>query len=142
MSFRDVGTFPHPPRHLPLWVGGKGEQALRRAVRIGDGYFAISSTPELLAVEVRRLRELAAEAGRDADELTVALIDGIAFTDRPLDGERPPLWGTPEQVAEGLDAYRRAGLGHLVAGIRTSGDPSLDATLDALAKAARLPRSG
>ena len=142
VSFRDVGTFPHPPGHLPVWIGGKGEQALRRAVRIGDGYFAISSSPELLGDEVRRLRELASDAGRDPDELTVALIDGIAFTDRPLGADRPPLWGTPEQVAEGLDAYRRAGLDHLVAGIRRHGDPSLDASLEALDVAAGLPRGG
>ena len=140
VSFREVGTFPRPRRHVPIWIGGKGEQALRRAVRIGDGAFAIASSPDDLAGETRRLRELAAEAGRHPAELAVALIAGIAFTDRPVDGDRPPLRGTPEQVAEGLEAYRRAGLDHLVAGIRLAGDPTLAGALHALELAAALRR--
>ena len=43
---------------VPVWIGGKGDQALRRAVRIGDGYFAISSDVEQLGAEVARLREV------------------------------------------------------------------------------------
>jgi probable F420-dependent oxidoreductase len=140
VDFADVGTAPRPPRPIPVWIGGKGERALRRAARIGDGYFAISSTPDALAAETRRLRELAAEAGRDPGELTVALIEGIAFTERPVDGERPPLRGTAEQIAEGLAAFRAAGLDHLAAGVRLAGDATLAATLHALELAASLPR--
>lgn len=132
VSFRDVGTFPRPPRPVPVWIGGKGDQALRRAARIGDGYFAISSDAEQLRSEVARLRELAKDVGRDPAELTVALIDGITFTDRPLDGERRPLSGTPEQVAEGLAALAAAGLDHLVAGIRLADDLTLEGALEAL----------
>jgi probable F420-dependent oxidoreductase len=139
-SFRDVGTAPRPRRPVPVWIGGRGEQALRRAARMGDGWFAIGTTPADLAGEVRRLRELTAEAGRDPAAVTVALIEGIAFTERPLDGERPPLRGTPEQVAEGLAAFRQAGLDHLAAGIRLAGHPSLEGTLHALELAAGLER--
>ncbi len=143
VRFRDVGTYPRPRRRVPIWIGGKGEQALRRAVRVGDGAFAISSSPDALAREAARLRELAAEATRDPTELTIALIDAVVFTERPIEGaDRPPLRGTPEQIAEGLAAYRRAGLDHLVAGIRMAGDATLDGSLQALDLAAELPSSG
>lgn len=140
VSFDDVGAFPQPARtpHLPVWIGGKGDQALRRAVRLGQGYFAIASSPELLRAEVARLHEIAYDAGRDPAELTVALIDGISFTDRPLGAGRAPLHGTPEQVAEGVAAFASAGLQHLVAGVRIAGDPTLDGALEALRRAAEV----
>jgi probable F420-dependent oxidoreductase len=138
VSFDDVGTAPRPRRSIPVWIGGKGEQALRRAARIGDGYFAIASTPDALADETRHLRELTAEAGRDPGDLTVALIEGLTFTERPIDGDRPPLRGSVEQIAEGLDAFGAAGLDHLVAGIRLAGDATLAATLHALDLASTL----
>jgi hypothetical protein len=71
---------------------------------------------------VQRIRELAEEADRDPSSLSIALIDGIVVTDHPLEGDRSPLHGTPEQITEGLRAFADAGLQHLVAGIRSAGD--------------------
>jgi alkanesulfonate monooxygenase SsuD/methylene tetrahydromethanopterin reductase-like flavin-dependent oxidoreductase (luciferase family) len=139
VSFSDVGARPQPARrpYPPLWVGGKGDAALRRAARLGDGYFAISSSPAELAQETGRLRQLCTAAGRDPGALTVALIEGMALADRPLDGTGPLLEGTPEQITAHLRDYARAGLDHLVAGVRMAGDPSLDATIEAMEVVAR-----
>jgi probable F420-dependent oxidoreductase len=127
VAFDDVGTRPRPARqpHLPVWVGGKGDRALRRAAELGDGYLAISSTAEMLGQEVRRLHDFAHQRQRDPTELTVALIDGIAITETPLPADRNPLHGIPEQISEGLRALAAAGLDHLVAGIRLVGDATL-----------------
>jgi probable F420-dependent oxidoreductase len=133
VRFADVGTYPRPVRRpLPIWVGGKGERALRRAARLGDGYFAISSDPALLADEVARLHEHAERLGRDPGELTVALIDGIVVTPTPLGAGRAPLHGTPQQIVEGMRAFADAGLRHLVAGVRTAGESTYAASLAAL----------
>ena len=53
-QFDPVGVFPKPAQrpHPPIWIGGKGPRALRRAAAIGDGYLAISSDPAQLAAEV------------------------------------------------------------------------------------------
>lgn len=134
VTFEDVGAKPRPARqpHLPIWVGGKGDRALRRAAALGDGYLAIASTPELLADEVRRLHDFARQQDRDPAELTVSLIDGIAVTDKPLGAGRNPLHGTAEQIVEGLRSFAAAGLGHLVAGIRLAGDPTFSGAKQAL----------
>lgn len=133
-AFEAVGARPQPFRkgHLPIWVGGKGDRALRRAARLGDGYLAISSVAALLRREVARLHEFAAQEGRDPAELAVALIEGIAVSDRPIAGERSPLHGSPDQIVEGLRDLADAGLRHLVAGIRTAGDPSFAGTVRAI----------
>jgi probable F420-dependent oxidoreductase len=138
VDFGPVGALPRPARrpHPPIWVGGKGPRALARVVAQGDGYFAISSTPDDLAAEVRALHDQARVAGRDPRGLSVALIDGIVVTDRPLAADRAPLHGTPEQIADGLARYAAAGLDHLAAGVRLAGDATFAgacAALDAVA---------
>src|SRR6266568_2680940 len=56
-----------------LWFGGASEPALRRAVRMGDGFFgAGSSTTAKFAEQVQIVRRALAEAGRAADSFPVA----------------------------------------------------------------------
>lgn len=138
VRFTDAGTFPHPSRrpHIPIWAGGKGRRALRRAVRLCDGYLGIAAGPEVLREEVAELRRLAEQDRRDPDELTVALSTPITVTRGPAPPDRAPLTGTPPQIVEGLQHYADAGLHHLIAGVRAEGDASLPATLEAMAAVA------
>lgn len=60
---------PNPP----VWFGGSHPNALRRAVRLGDGFFgAGSTTTASFAEQVRVVRELLAETGRDAAGFPIA----------------------------------------------------------------------
>jgi alkanesulfonate monooxygenase SsuD/methylene tetrahydromethanopterin reductase-like flavin-dependent oxidoreductase (luciferase family) len=53
---------PHPP----ILIGGESDAALKRAAEIGDGWYGVGHTPESAAVQVRRLHQLRAAAGRGA----------------------------------------------------------------------------
>jgi len=56
-----------------LWFGGASEPALRRAVRMGDGFFgAGSSTTARFAGQVQIVRRALAEEGRAADSFPIA----------------------------------------------------------------------
>jgi alkanesulfonate monooxygenase SsuD/methylene tetrahydromethanopterin reductase-like flavin-dependent oxidoreductase (luciferase family) len=56
-----------------LWFGGASEPALRRAVRMGDGFFgAGSSTTAKFAEQVQIVRGALAEAGQAADSFPIA----------------------------------------------------------------------
>jgi probable F420-dependent oxidoreductase len=56
-----------------LWFGGASEPALRRAVRLGDGFFgAGSSSTARFAEQVQIVRGALAEAGRPAGDFPVA----------------------------------------------------------------------
>lgn len=57
----------------PVLVGGESDAALRRAARAGDGWLGMGHTPETVARPVARLRELLAEAGRDAADFEVCI---------------------------------------------------------------------
>lgn len=93
---------PRPPRP-PIFVGGHGEHALRRAARFGDGWFPMIGDPKQLASGGRRLAELAAEAGR----ATPSIVSFARFDPR-----------SPGRAAEQVASLREAGVSHIVAGAR------------------------
>jgi probable F420-dependent oxidoreductase len=132
VRFRDVGTFPHPVQapHIPLWAGGNGRRALRRAARLCQGWIAVGLAPDALGGAVAELRRLAERDRRDPEEISVALVHRLTLRDGAAAGTGP-LDGTAEQIAAALDGYRAAGLQHLIADVRGD-DPSLAATLSAL----------
>jgi probable F420-dependent oxidoreductase len=75
-------TRPHPR----LWFGGASEPALRRAVRMGDGFFGAGASPTAkFAEQVQIVRRALAEAGRPADGFPIAKRVYIAVDE---DGER------------------------------------------------------
>lgn len=57
----------------PIWFGGNGPAALRRAVRLGHGFFGAGSTPTAkFAGQVQIVREALAEMGRPAGDFPIA----------------------------------------------------------------------
>jgi probable F420-dependent oxidoreductase len=60
---------PHPP----IWVGGNHPAALRRAVRLGDGFFgAGSQTTSQFAEQVQVVRQELDQVGRDVATFRIA----------------------------------------------------------------------
>jgi len=83
-QLRDAAMEPKPFQKPfpPLWFGGSGPAALRRAVRQGDGFFgAGSSSTEKFAGQVAVVREALAEAGRPAGGFPIAKRVYIAIDD-------------------------------------------------------------
>jgi probable F420-dependent oxidoreductase len=70
-----VGMEPKPFQkpHPPLWFGGSGPKTMRRAIRLGDGFFGAGSSPTAaFAEQVTVVREALAEAGRDESSFPIA----------------------------------------------------------------------
>lgn len=63
VSFTDLKVQPLPERHIPLWIGGVSERALRRAVEQGDGWQGAFQTVDDIAGVVKRLRADRPEPG-------------------------------------------------------------------------------
>jgi probable F420-dependent oxidoreductase len=64
---------PFQKPYPPIWFGAAAPSALRRAVRLGDGFFgAGSSTTAQFAGQVQVVREALAEAGRPAGGFPIA----------------------------------------------------------------------
>jgi probable F420-dependent oxidoreductase len=63
----DLGSFqmsPAPKANVPIWIGGVGEPALRRAATRGDGWIGNGQSPDDALASLTRLRELRKAAGR------------------------------------------------------------------------------
>lgn len=129
---RDVVFEPKPVQkpNPPIWVGGEGPAARRRAGRIGDGWYpTIRSprepldTPEALAVALADVRRHAETAGRDPGALDVALFVpgyslGKEVTHR--DGRRVTFTGSAAQITGDALAYAAVGVGHIVVGFEST----------------------
>jgi probable F420-dependent oxidoreductase len=84
----------------PVWFGGNGPAAVRRAVRLGHGFFGAGSTPTVkFARQVEILREALAGAGRTAEDFPIAKRVYIAVDDDAagartrINGELERLYG-------------------------------------------------
>jgi probable F420-dependent oxidoreductase len=58
---------------LPVWMGAYGPKALRLAGASADGFILQLADPYLTEWMIKHVRDAAAEAGRDPDELTICV---------------------------------------------------------------------
>jgi len=64
---------PFQKPYPPLWFGGSGPAALRRAVREGDGFFGAGSSPAVkFAEQVQAVRRALEESGRSVADFQIA----------------------------------------------------------------------
>ena len=68
--FSSPGSVQRP--HPPILIGGLSDAALRRVVRHGNGWLAVTAGPEMLAERLATLKRLAQEAGRRFEDLSLA----------------------------------------------------------------------
>ena len=134
------GVRPHPVQrpHIPIWIGGHSEAALHRVVEIADGWHPLGLRPPVtlypaeMAAAVRRLRDMAAAAGRDPKTITITFKGPLKF-DAGAGTDRAPLTGSAAQIAEDLSAYVAAGVEHFVLDFSV---PTVPEMLDVLARVA------
>jgi len=89
-QLRDAAMEPKPVQkpYPPVWFGASSPAAVRRAVRLGNGFFGAGSTPTAaFAEQVQVARAALAEAGRPADDFPIAKRVYIAL-DRSADRAR------------------------------------------------------
>jgi probable F420-dependent oxidoreductase len=81
-----AGMEPKPTQspYPPIWIGGSHPDALRRAVRLGDGFFgAGSQTTAQFAGQTQVIREELAQTGRDPEAFPIAKRVYIHVDDEP-----------------------------------------------------------
>ena len=135
VKFHDVDFTPKPVQkpHPPLWIGGESPPALRRAAKLGDGWYPIPANPQFpldtfgrYKAALGRLRQLAAEAGRDPQTLKLgyrAQRHGAIDDPRADDGERKILAGDTAQVIDDLKQLEALGVSQVDVRL---GAPTLD----------------
>ncbi len=150
---RDVVFEPKPVQQPgpPIWVGGEGPAARRRAGRIGDGWYPTIrnpkeplDTPEALAAGLADVRRHAEEAGRDPASIDVVLFApgySLGKEAQHRDGRRLTFTGSAEQIAEDARRYGEVGVREIVMGFESN---ELQDALERMENLARevVPRVG
>jgi probable F420-dependent oxidoreductase len=137
-QLEDVSMHPKPvsPGGPRVWVAGRAEAAIERAVRFGDGYLPYMFTPEDCAEAMVRLRAAAERLGEplragftlgalvyvsladdDRDAARRLAVEDLSWRyNQPFDHlvDRYCVYGDADDVVEGLRAYVRAGVTHFV----------------------------
>jgi len=94
---------PIPTQPIPLLVGGHSDPALRRAVRLGDGWIHAGGDADKLEQMLRRLQELLDEQGRDRDTFEIHVASAQAFD--PEGVRRLEEMGVTDLIVGFRDSY-------------------------------------
>jgi F420-dependent oxidoreductase-like protein len=143
-TIRDALCEPKPVQqpHIPLWIGGQGEQlTLRMVAESADGWNTFYMPEEAYRHKLDVLARHCAEVGRDPGDIRKQLVvqavvaedekelagrtERLAarFGARDLDSlRRRALVGTPEQCVEQLLPYVKLGVGDFLIGARPPAD--------------------
>lgn len=134
VQMHDFRLEPPPAPPPEIWIGGRSEAALRRAVGFASGYIPYLVSPQQLRRRRERLGELAAESDRRLERFTVAclitLIPGPSIDDAVELGLRSLrlsgltaesvraqyLLGDDASVVGRLQEYVDAGVEHIILG--------------------------
>jgi len=128
--FANVAFAPKPVQkpHPPIWTGGESPAALRRAGRLANAWYPIGTnprfpvgTPAQFAEYAARVKRHATEAGRDPSSLDFAY-SANWYNDQQAqtlpNGQRRPLTGTPQQIADDIKRYEELGVRHMMVNVQ------------------------
>jgi probable F420-dependent oxidoreductase len=131
VAVRDVLFEPKPVQkpYPPIWVGGEGASARRRAGRLGEGWYPTIrnpkqplDTPTAFADALSDVLRHAEAAGRDPSALDVAIFApgySLGAARKGRNGLRVAFTGSAEEIAGDARAYGAAGVKHIVIGMES-----------------------
>jgi len=95
VDFPPVTCSPRPVKgDIPVLVGGDSDAAIRRAVKIADGFFPGEGDAKQLGALITRLRQAAETADRDPDSIEINAMFGSQIAD--------PVAGVEQMKALGV----------------------------------------
>jgi len=97
--FDDIRVQPKPAHPIEVWIGGRGPAAFARARRFGTGFQLIGLKPSTIVEPIERLRADHPDPGT----YTISLRTGW-----------DPQGMDPDEIAREHDAFRAAGVQHVV----------------------------
>jgi probable F420-dependent oxidoreductase len=115
-----VGINPMPAQHpIPIWLGGSPDTVLPRVARFGDGWLPQQPPDAATREALRRLHDLAVEAGREPS--SIGIEGRISIAGKPIE-----QWGAE------LEAWRELGATHVSVNTMRAGLSSPQSHIDAI----------
>ena len=116
----DAGINPLPvQRPIPIWLGGRAEQVMRRVARMGDGWIPLFPPDDEGRGVVERMRGYVRDAGRSPDDVGIESWFSVGS-------------GGPEEWARFVEKWDEIGATHLSLNTMGAGLDSPDAHIEAI----------
>jgi probable F420-dependent oxidoreductase len=123
-----AGLAPLPVQQpIPVWIGAHSPRAYRRVGRLADGWFPMMAPGPDLEAAREVVHQAAVAAGRDPN--TIGMEGRLSWS------------ANPEEIAQGLRAWERAGATHVSVNTMGADLGSVDDHLAALETAAEAAKS-
>ena len=89
-QLQDVQLGLRPLQHpgVPLWLAGSVDNALRRVVQLGDGWFPNPPSPQIFAANWEQLQALARDMGKDTHTLHRCVYTTLNINDNVTQAEQ------------------------------------------------------
>ena len=122
--FSSPGSVQRP--HPPILIGGLSNAALRRVVKHGNGWLAVSAPPDKLEERMAVLSQMTAEAGRPLKDISLVykMFLGIGEAKTGPFGVREPGTGSLAEITD--DVKRLFELGFTKIIVRYRGNNAAD----------------
>jgi probable F420-dependent oxidoreductase len=112
VSFQDVAFEPKPVQkpHLPVWIGGDADAALKRAARFASGWWPFLTPPDKIAERIEFIKSQPAYDGRPFEVMhgiaTTRVGEGHRVQDKP--DARPGM--SAQQIVDRLSWLAEQGV--------------------------------
>ena len=123
VAFDNILFRPKPVQkpHPPVWIGGESAAAMRRAIKLGEGWYPASSNPAnrldtapRVAAAIEGFKTMASKAGRDPKSIALAHVVLWPVNweaETAISGGRRTLTGTSSEMLADVDVLQRSGIG-------------------------------
>ena len=133
-SFAPVFSVPGSVQrpHPPILIGGLSNAALRRVVKHGNGWLAVTAGPDQLAERLATLQRLCDEQGRAYGDLKLAykMFLDIGSPKRSRFDAREPGTGSVEEITDDLRKLLAFGFSRIILRYRGNGADELKSQID------------
>jgi probable F420-dependent oxidoreductase len=128
--FSSPGSLQRP--HPPILIGGLSDAALRRVVRHGNGWLAVTAGHDMLAERLATLKRLAQDAGRRYEDLSLAykLFLNIGDAKRSAFDAREPGTGSVAEISDDIKRLFELGFSKIIVRYRGSNAADLTRQID------------
>jgi probable F420-dependent oxidoreductase len=128
--FSSPGSLQRP--HPPILIGGLSDAALRRVVRHGNGWLAVTASPAKSAERIELLKRLSHQDGRRFEHLSLVYKLFLSIGDAKASAfdEREPGTGSVTQITDDIKRLFEVGFQRIIVRNRGSNSDELKHQID------------
>lgn len=112
VSFKDIAFEPKPVQkpHLPIWVGGDSDPALRRAARFASGWWPFLTKPEDIPARIDFIKSQPTYDGRPLEVMYGMGTDRVGEGHVVQEGHDTNLGRNKQQIVDRLGEFAELGV--------------------------------